>query len=236
MARCVLFILCRGGRTVKQFAWMSLGLVVLVGSGRADGLSDASQCASTGNPDLVIQYCTRAINSGMLSSTNLAITLRSRGNAYSRKDRYDRAIKDYDQALVFNPRYTEASYNQGNVYGHKGQYDQTLLLRPDLAETRNYKALALNGKAWNLATARNANDRDGWEAVRLAKEALKLLDYPALCDTLAAAYAEAGLFNEAVREQERAISMLQAKGKHDKVADFQSHLNHYRRSQPYREK
>ncbi len=71
--------------------------------------------------------------------------------------------------------------------------------------------------------------------MRLAKEALKLLDYPAFRDTLAAAYAEVGLFNEAVREQERSISMLQAKGEHYKVADFQSRLNHYRRRQPYRD-
>ncbi len=86
-----------------------------------------------------------------------------------------------------------------------------------------------------LATASNAQARDGREAVRLAREAVRLDDHPGYRDTLAAAYAEAGRFDDAVAEQERAIEMLRAAGRHDEVADYRSRLDLYRRGQPYRE-
>ncbi len=53
--------------------------------------------------------------------------------------------------------------------------------------------------------------------------------------TLAAAYAEAGRFDDAIAEQQRAIEMLRAAGNYDAVADFQTRLDLYRRRQPYRE-
>ena len=51
----------------------------------------------------------------------------------------------------------------------------------------------------------------------------------------AAAYAEAGQFDNAVAEQERAIEMLRTAGRDNEVADFQSRLELYRNRQPYRE-
>ena len=77
--------------------------------------------------------------------------------------------------------------------------------------------------------------RDGREAVRLAREAVRLDDIPVYRDTLASAFAEAGRFGDAVAEQERAIEMLRAAGRHDEVAGFQSRLELYRRNEPYRE-
>ena len=58
----------------------------------------------------------------------------------------------------------------------------------------------LNDTAWILATNPNASVRDGAEAVELAQRAVKLSggQEPAILDTLAAAYAEAGRFADAV--------------------------------------
>ena len=47
--------------------------------------------------------------------------------------------------------------------------------------------------------------------------------------------AEAGRFDAAVAEQERAIKMLRAAGRDDEVADFQNRLGLYRYGQPYRD-
>ena len=55
-----------------------------------------------------------------------------------------------------------------------------------------------------------------------------------LC-ALAAAYAEAEQFDDAVAEQLRAIDMLRATGDEDIVDDFQSRLDLYRHRKPYRE-
>ena len=54
-------------------------------------------------------------------------------------------------------------------------------------------------------------------------------------DTLAAAFAEAGQFGEAVAEQERAIKLLRAAGRRDEVAAYQSRLDLYLRDRPYRQ-
>lgn len=54
-------------------------------------------------------------------------------------------------------------------------------------------------------------------------------------DTLAAAYAEAGRYAEAVAEQKRAIKVLKADGNEDQIPDFQSRLVLYESSRPYRE-
>ena len=85
-----------------------------------------------------------------------------------------------------------------------------------------------------MATTRDTRLRDGSRAVKLAKEAVRLNNTPAHRDTLAAAFAEAGRFDDAVAEQERAIEMTQAAGKHDKVSDLRSRLDLYRRRQPFR--
>src|SRR5205814_5632585 len=54
----------------------------------------------------------------------------------------------------------------------------------------------LDELAWLLATYPDSKSRDGTEAVQLAERACALTDrrIPALLDTLAVAYAEAGLF------------------------------------------
>ena len=67
----------------------------------------------------------------------------------------------------------------------------------------------INNYAWLLATSPDAAIRDGERAVSLMEELLSEgRREPAWVDTLAAAYAEAGMFNEAVETQEEALSMF----------------------------
>ena len=64
---------------------------------------------------------------------------------------------------------------------------------------------------------------------------MRLNDEPNYRDTFAAAYAEAGQFDNAVAEQERAIEMLTTARQYDEIADYQTRLDLYRKRQPYRE-
>ena len=68
--------------------------------------------------------------------------------------------------------------------------------------------------AWMLATNPNASVRNGAEAVELAQRAVELSGgrEPAILDTLAAAYAEAGRFPEAVKTAQRAAALASARG------------------------
>ena len=72
---------------------------------------------------------------------------------------------------------------------------------------------ALNNLAWELATSPDAGDRDGALAVKLAERACELTHYQTaiFVGTLAAAYAEAGRFDEAVATAQKACALASEK-------------------------
>lgn len=89
----------------------------------------------------------------------------------------------------------------------------------------------LNGYAWLLATAPDANARNGVKAVQFANTAAELTGWKdaAVLDTLAAAYAEAGDFKSALRWQTAVLDMgLEG-------ADVKERMELYRRLKAYRQ-
>ena len=92
--------------------------------------------------------------------------------------------------------------------------------------------LSLPGR--DLATSNL--EGDGAEATRLAERAVQLGDTAQHRDTLAAAYAEAGQYPRAVKEEERAIALSHESGRQETVASFRKRLEHYRRGQPFRQR
>jgi hypothetical protein len=94
---------------------------------------------------------------------------------------------------------------------------------------------ALNNVAWIRATHEQASHRNGAEAVRLAERACKQSPQPVavLYSTLAAAYAEAGRFPEAVRACERAIELAQAAHEGEETRRYAGQLARYRSGRPF---
>lgn len=159
-----------------------------------------------------------------------------RGNAHERKGDYDAAIGNFTQAIRLNPDFAEAYKNRGHVYLMKGDHDHA---RRDFNQAIDLDPAddgAYNFIAWLLATAPDPGARNGAEAVRLAEKAVSLKDIPNYRDTLAAAYAEAGRFEEAVRQQSRAIDMVRGQANRSTVAGFEERLSLYRQGKPYRDK
>lgn len=66
-----------------------------------------------------------------------------------------------------------------------------------------------NNLAWLLATCQDKRYRDGNKAVELSKKAVNLDKDPQILDTLAASYAEAGIFDKAINTQKEAIELLE---------------------------
>ena len=93
----------------------------------------------------------------------------------------------------------------------------------------------LNELAWLLATSTSERARDGKRAVELAIQACELTFWtnPNLLDTLAAAYAETGRFDEAVRWQNEALEFPEF-GKFAGKAG-RERLSLYESGRPYRE-
>lgn len=92
---------------------------------------------------------------------------------------------------------------------------------------------AKNALAWLRATCPDANGRDGKAAVELARAACDATEWKQgdYLDTLGAAYAEAGDFENAVLWQGLAVELAPESGR----ASTAARLDQYRRHQPYRE-
>lgn len=98
-----------------------------------------------------------------------------------------------------------------------------------------YDLDALNNVAWMRATCEDPAHRDGGEAVRLAELARDRSPEPVavLYSTLAAAYAEAGQFPEAVRAGERAVALARDAHQTEDAARFAAQLTRYRAGRPF---
>lgn len=110
------------------------------------------------------------------------------------------------------------------------EYREVLRLQPDAP-------LVQNNLARLLATAADPALRNGAEAVRLAERACELTGrrHAIFLGTLAAAYAEAGRFPDAVRSAEQAIAVAGAAGE-KQVAELNRQLVElYRAGKPYRQ-
>jgi len=111
--------------------------------------------------------------------------------------------------------------------------DAVALLRRRIAEAPEEPAFATS-LAWIEATARDAQWRNAADAVRLAERACPAddCDDADRLDTLAAAYAEAARFDDAIRAAERAVRA--ARGSEAGADAMEERLALYRARQPYR--
>jgi hypothetical protein len=93
----------------------------------------------------------------------------------------------------------------------------------------------LNNLAWILATDRGVTNRNGAEAVQLAQRACVLTGYqtPVLIGTLAAGYAEAGRFKEAVDTARRARDLALAARQPDVAEKNRQLLGLYQSGRAY---
>ncbi len=183
-------------------------------------------------PEAIAHYeqALRIVPDFAVSHLNLGTVLQKTG-------RIPEAIAHYEQALRIVPDFTHAHYNlavalaqEGNLAQAATHYAEAIRLQPDLLE-------ALSNLAWIRATSEDSGLRNGPEAVRLAERACRLASrqVPGALDTLAAAYAEAGRFSEAVATAEEAAAVARSAKAPALAESIQSRLDRYRAGQPYRE-
>jgi protein O-mannosyl-transferase len=163
-------------------------------------------------------------------------TLRSYASVLADNGNKEAAVKQLREAVRAKPE-IETRLQLAPLLAATGksreavaEYRRALALKPDLVE-------ALNNLAWILATCSDGGVRNGDEAVRLAERACRLTDYKqaATVGTLAAAYAEAGRFTDAVAAAEKAVELAGTAG-NPQFADInQQLLALYRAGKPYHE-
>jgi tetratricopeptide (TPR) repeat protein len=131
--------------------------------------------------------------------------LSNRGLTFAELGKYDEALKDLTAAVEKRgDGWVTAQANIGFVYELKGDFETAIVEYKKATDLGS--VLAQNNLAWVLATCPDAKFRNGAEAVKVAKaicEATENLEGMYL-DTLAAAHAETGKFDDAVKTQELA--------------------------------
>lgn len=135
-------------------------------------------------------------------------------------------VNAYNQQLDL----ARAAMKNGDLAGAVAHEEQALALNANSVE-------ALNNVAWLRATAPDAALRNGREAVQMAEQACELTrrQEPVPLSTLAAAYAEAGRFDEAVATAQTAIAIAQEEGQTNFVEKMRQCLQLYIAHKPYRQ-
>ena len=117
------------------------------------------------------------------------------------------ALLHYERALRMNPNSPESHNIVASILLQQGK-DREALTEFQLAFNADPSNFTYaNNVAWILATARDKSLRDGGEAVRLARKAVEESGaQPAALRTLAAAYAQSGMYPEALQTSDEAIN------------------------------
>ncbi len=160
------------------------------------------------------------------------------GNALLESGRTDDSIAQYKEALRMNPRYAEAHYNLAVALSKAGKIDEAIdhyetavQIKPDYVE-------ALNNVAWILATFPDERVRKNDRSIELAERAAYLTggQRPLISKTLAAAYANAGRFTEAVVTAEEGLRLAKEQGNIGLADLLRTQIDLYRKNLPLRGK
>jgi len=138
-------------------------------------------------------------------------------------------------AIQTNPVFTDAYMALvASALKKKDYAEVERLLRQGLKHAPDDVVLA-NGLAWTLATCPDEHRRNGGEAVQWAEKACDMTQRrsSAFVDTLAAAYAEVGRFEAAVKTEREAIALATQANQTGLLEEYNGRLALYEAGKPY---
>jgi tetratricopeptide (TPR) repeat protein len=205
-------------------------IIVETGAGKRAVMklcSDASDQLRNGD----VASAKRNVEAALRIDPKLWPALYIRAQIFRKEGKYELAIQDCNEALRLYPAFVEAALLRANINVRLGKYAEAskefnylVAIHPRQVTL----ARALSDRAWFQATCPNASFRNGPQAVKDAKAACSIMQWKdeGMIDTLAAAYAETGDFDSAVRYVAQAlavkgISAQDAKGFREHLALFQ---------------
>jgi tetratricopeptide (TPR) repeat protein len=168
------------------------------------------------------------------------------GTVFYQEGRVDEAITHYQMALQIIPNNalvhvnrTKAllqslHFNLANALWKKGRVEEAIAQYQTALQIEPSDLEAQNDLAWLLATCPKASLRNGDKSVQLARQANELAGgkNPVILGTLAAAFAEAGRFGDAVQSAQRAIELARATGRQDLARRLNGDLQRYEAGLP----
>lgn len=153
------------------------------------------------------------------------------------RQQFAEAADIYAEAVRLNPTNAGMHFNAGlaflkarHIADAKTEFNEASRLRPDWPDP-------LVAEAWALATSKNDQVRNGPEAVKLAEKAADLTSHqqPAILNTLAAAYAESGRFDDALATANRALDLAKQSNRTNLFPRIEYAISSYQSHTPLRE-
>jgi spermidine synthase len=155
------------------------------------------------------------------------------GIAHARANQPEAAAAAFDRALALRPGDVATLTNLADSLQAAGRTADAIARYREALAVDADSLTAGNNLAWVLATAGDDKLRDGPEAVRQAERVLAKgpKDNPSLLSTLAAAYAAAGRFPDAVRTMQRVVNLVETAGKGGSADVLRARLRQFERGE-----
>lgn len=159
-----------------------------------------------------------------------------RGHAQAEIGQRDRALADYAEVIRQALTNAEGRGMRADAYKARGEYAAASAEYAKARQMSPRDDISLNALAWFKATCPDASFRNGREAIEDARKACELTNWEVAhnIDTLAAACAEVGDFENALKYQAQALNQRGISIKWRQ--EMQQHLRLYRQHKPWREK
>lgn len=145
-------------------------------------------------------------------------------------------LEQYRRIVELEPEKQLHWINFGNLLVHQELWLEAVSAWKRVIELDPEQPGNLNYYAWLLATAPEASARDGERAVELAEKVVDRIGRgdPTSLDTLAAAYAECGRWDEAVATVDRALELARERGAEELVEGLSARRELYLAHSPCR--
>jgi tetratricopeptide (TPR) repeat protein len=159
------------------------------------------------------------------------------GTALLSAGKPNEAIEYLQKSLQINPDEAVAYVSISIAYIKLGNYDLAIENWTRAKESEPNIVEALNNPAWVLVTASDVSGEDANNAINFAERACEMTGNreAGILDTLAAAYAAAGEFSEAVETAEKAVSAAKAAGREEMAGAIQKRIELYKAGKRYRQ-
>jgi tetratricopeptide (TPR) repeat protein len=163
---------------------------------------------------------------------------RNLGTVLSQKGETAKAAEYFAEAVRLKPDYIIARAQLGYSLVKLGKIESAIENYQKILQYQSDNPEALNALAWIWATNEKVEFQNPIRAVEFAQKACELSNYehPGVLDTLAAAYAAAGNFPEAVKTAEKAIKSAEDANDKKLAEEIGKRLELYKAGQPYHEK
>jgi tetratricopeptide (TPR) repeat protein len=157
------------------------------------------------------------------------------GSALRKLGRLEPAIAEFRKAAELLPKFALYHANLASALTEAGRNDEAIAEYELAVRASPSDAFVTNNLAWLLATKEAPTPKDVERAVEMAERAVALSkDNPVNTGTLAAAYASAGRFKEAIEQAERARELATRRGLNDVASLLDEMLASYRAGRRFR--